>query len=305
MAPSNGTTSTPPKLVVTLPNHSTLQWHPAHCTLQWHPCATSNPPKWFVALPPLLEVRTPIAIAIWGNWPTARIKYGTKTWWHCVLAVPIAAGNVQLHRVGVLLLRTSVRFFNKPRKLHRRQSYIISYKIGAHPTISHTKGCNPMGPFLPYLCAARFDPELSSWTRSRKILQKIECAPDQFSESPTVCGHALLLHGLSSMLTFWTCKHSLLVAQKLPATKPPENLVTNLVFQHIPSINFFGDHEFGSKPSSRFSWQATAKWAVAPSRSPAIACASCDVQFKLNDPTDVLRLQNLMTNTPHSLLVLQ
>ena len=30
MAPSNGTTSTPPKLVVTLPpNHSTLQWHPA------------------------------------------------------------------------------------------------------------------------------------------------------------------------------------------------------------------------------------------------------------------------------------
>ena len=29
MAPSNGTTSTPPKLVVTLPlNHSTLQWHP-------------------------------------------------------------------------------------------------------------------------------------------------------------------------------------------------------------------------------------------------------------------------------------
>ena len=226
--------------------NGTRQWHPAHCTLQWHPCATSNPPKWFVALPPLLEVRTPIAIAIWGNWPTARIKYGTKTWWHCVLAVPIAAGNVQLHRVGVLLLRTSVRFFNKPRKLHRRQSYIISYKIGAHPTISHTKGCNPMGPFLPYLCAARFDPELSSWTRSRKILQKIECAPDQFSESPTVCGHALLLHGLSSMQTFWTCKHSLLVAQKLPATKPPENLVTNLVFQHIPSINFFGDQEFGS-----------------------------------------------------------
>ena len=61
MAPSNGTTSTPPKLVVTLsPNHSTLQWHPTMaqqwhhvlCTLQWHPGATSNPPKWFVALPP-------------------------------------------------------------------------------------------------------------------------------------------------------------------------------------------------------------------------------------------------------------
>ena len=60
MAPSSGTTSSPPKLVVTLsPNHSTLQWHPTMaqqwhhvlCTLQWHPGATSNPPKWFVALP--------------------------------------------------------------------------------------------------------------------------------------------------------------------------------------------------------------------------------------------------------------
>ena len=59
MAPSNGTTSTPPKLVA--PNHSTLQWHPTMaqqghhvlCTLQWHTGATSNPPKWFVALPPI------------------------------------------------------------------------------------------------------------------------------------------------------------------------------------------------------------------------------------------------------------
>ena len=63
----NGTMSTPPKLAVTLPspNHSTLQWHltmapyngtqqwhHVHCTLQWHPGATSNAPKWFVALPP-------------------------------------------------------------------------------------------------------------------------------------------------------------------------------------------------------------------------------------------------------------
>ena len=153
MAPSNGTTSTPPKLVVTLPpNHSTLQWHPAmaprplkvvhspkvgrhpppptiahyngtlqwhpamaprplqlvvtlppnHSTLQWHPTmapsngTTSAPLKLVVTLPPnhstlqwqptmapawchvqsakvvrrpspFLEVRTPIAIAIWGT----------------------------------------------------------------------------------------------------------------------------------------------------------------------------------------------------------------------------------------------
>ena len=37
MAPSNGTTSTPPKLVVTLPNHSTLQWHPPMAPSTLHP----------------------------------------------------------------------------------------------------------------------------------------------------------------------------------------------------------------------------------------------------------------------------
>ena len=60
IASSNGTTSTPPKLAVTLPspNHSTLQWHPTMepsngTTLQWHPGATSNGRKWFVTLPPI------------------------------------------------------------------------------------------------------------------------------------------------------------------------------------------------------------------------------------------------------------
>ena len=33
------------------PSNDTRQWHHVHCTLQWHPGATSNPPKWFVALP--------------------------------------------------------------------------------------------------------------------------------------------------------------------------------------------------------------------------------------------------------------
>ena len=51
---------------VTLPRyHSTLQWHPAMAPRPLHP-AMSNPPKWFVARPPYWEVRTPIAIAIWG-----------------------------------------------------------------------------------------------------------------------------------------------------------------------------------------------------------------------------------------------
>ena len=101
MAPGNGTTSTPPKLVITLPpNHSTLQWHPAMvpCPLpqSWpspsppttahyngtprkHPAMAPRPlhpamapwchvqsAKVVRRPPPLLELRTPIAIAIWG-----------------------------------------------------------------------------------------------------------------------------------------------------------------------------------------------------------------------------------------------
>ena len=87
MAPCNGTTSTPLKLVVT----PTLQLHPAMAprhspnplspsTLQWHPAMAPRPlhpamapwchvqsAKVVRRPPPLLEVRTPIAIAIWGK----------------------------------------------------------------------------------------------------------------------------------------------------------------------------------------------------------------------------------------------
>ena len=47
-----------PSPSITVHYNGTLQWHPAmaprpYCTLQWHPGATSNPPKWFVALPPI------------------------------------------------------------------------------------------------------------------------------------------------------------------------------------------------------------------------------------------------------------
>ena len=50
MAPCNGTTTTPPKLVVTLRPPTIAHYNG---TLQWHPGATSNPPKWFVGLPPI------------------------------------------------------------------------------------------------------------------------------------------------------------------------------------------------------------------------------------------------------------
>ena len=84
MAPSNGTMSTPPKLVITLPSpyHSTLQWHHVHSPKVGRhpppqPRTTSTAPCNGTLVPrpirqsgsspsPLLEVRTPIAIAIWG-----------------------------------------------------------------------------------------------------------------------------------------------------------------------------------------------------------------------------------------------
>ena len=47
--------------------NGTQQWAPRPLHPAMHSGATSNAQKWFVALPPLLEVRTPIAIAIWGK----------------------------------------------------------------------------------------------------------------------------------------------------------------------------------------------------------------------------------------------
>ena len=78
MAPKDGTRSTPPKLklVVTLPpNHSTLQWYPtmapSNGTTSTAPCngtLVPRPIRQSGSSPsPLLDVRTPIAIAIWGK----------------------------------------------------------------------------------------------------------------------------------------------------------------------------------------------------------------------------------------------
>ena len=70
MAPSNGTTSTPPKLVVTpQPWHTTMA--PSNGTTSTAPCngtLVPRPIRQSGSSPsPLLEVRTPIAIAIWGK----------------------------------------------------------------------------------------------------------------------------------------------------------------------------------------------------------------------------------------------
>ena len=91
MAPCNGTTSTPPKLVVTLPpNHSTLngtlRWHPAVAPRPLHPAITPwchvQSAKLVRRPAPLLEVRTPIAIVIWGQHHNRAIpkKISSSNW---------------------------------------------------------------------------------------------------------------------------------------------------------------------------------------------------------------------------------
>ena len=53
--------------------NGTQQWHHVHCTLQW--CHVQSA-KVVRRPPPLLEVRTPFAVAIWGmkNWHCMQIK---------------------------------------------------------------------------------------------------------------------------------------------------------------------------------------------------------------------------------------
>ena len=80
MAPSNGTTSTPRKVGRHPPTiahyNGTLQWHPAMAPRPLHPPIrqSGSSPS------PLLEVRTPIAIAIWGKIkPLPRLSCATRT----------------------------------------------------------------------------------------------------------------------------------------------------------------------------------------------------------------------------------
>ena len=112
----NGTLQWHPAMAPRPLNHSTLQWHPAtspsngtqqwhptmaprplnHSTLQWHPAmapsngTTSTAPCNGILVPcpmrksgsspspPILEVRTPIAIAIWGKIGSPRYLFLSK-----------------------------------------------------------------------------------------------------------------------------------------------------------------------------------------------------------------------------------
>ena len=66
----------PPQSWSSPPNHSTLQWHPAMAPRPTAPCNVTllpRPIRQSGSSPsPLLEVRTPIAIAIWGTKITKR-----------------------------------------------------------------------------------------------------------------------------------------------------------------------------------------------------------------------------------------
>ena len=62
--------------------NGTQKWHHVHCTLQWHPGATSNPPKWVVALPPI-GTKNPYSYRYLGKY-----TLGTTLLYHTFLRSP-------------------------------------------------------------------------------------------------------------------------------------------------------------------------------------------------------------------------
>ena len=170
MASCSGTTSTPPKLVVTFPpNHSTLRWHttmapcngttstplklvvtlpsPHHSTLQWHPAmapnngTTSIPPKLklVVAVPPQAQ-------------HTAMVPYDGQQWhhvhctlqWHpgarsnppkwFVALSPIGSKNPYSYRYLGKKQRRSV-----PKYLHYQNGYIWMLRLLYVSTCNNTQ----------------------------------------------------------------------------------------------------------------------------------------------------------------------
>ena len=66
--PPSWSSPSPPTIAHSMaPYDGTQQWHHVHCTLQWQPWCHVQSAKVVRRPPPLLEVRTPIAIAIWGK----------------------------------------------------------------------------------------------------------------------------------------------------------------------------------------------------------------------------------------------
>ena len=64
--PQSWSSPSQPQYTTMAPYNGTQQWHHVHCTLQWHPGAPSNPPKWFVALPPIRS-KNPYSYRYLGN----------------------------------------------------------------------------------------------------------------------------------------------------------------------------------------------------------------------------------------------
>ena len=144
MAPSNGTTSTQPYRTTMAPCNGTQHWHHVHSTiaryngtLQWHPAMAPRPLnystlQWHPAMapsngttstapcngilvprpmrksgsspsPPLLEVRTPIALAIWGKMMmnnslihslmSGRFQSKSHNWWKCKHLQRLSTGS--------------------------------------------------------------------------------------------------------------------------------------------------------------------------------------------------------------------
>ena len=83
--PQNWSSPSPPTIAH---YNGTQQWHHVHCTLQWHPGATSNPPKWFVALPPIGS-KNPYSYGYLGNNSSQK-----TTWSHvCIMRFDVLLGG--------------------------------------------------------------------------------------------------------------------------------------------------------------------------------------------------------------------
>ena len=180
MALSNGTTSTPPKFPPTIAHYNgTLRWHPAMAprppspklvvkpplhphyngNVQWHPAMAPRPlhpamaPWCHVqsAPPPLLEVRTPIAIAIWGKMPPP--NHSTLQWHPAMAPRPL------------------------PQSWSSRSPPTIAHYNGTlqwHPAMAPRPHCNGTLRWHPAMASRPLHPAMAPWchVQSAKVVRR-------------------------------------------------------------------------------------------------------------------------------------
>ena len=171
--PENGTTSTPPKLVVTLPNHSTLQSHPAMAPLalpqtspptiahyngntiapsngtqQWHhvhlPKVGRHPPLWHPAMAPSNGTTSTTTLQWILQWHAAMAPSNGTTSTTPKLVVTLFSGTLQWH--PAMAPRPLPQSWSSPSPRHlaaapcngtsngtQQRHHVHSPKVGHHP----------------------------------------------------------------------------------------------------------------------------------------------------------------------------